>query len=44
MNKKSTSIMIFIFIIIVMFFLLPKSCGQARGDTNGVVDKINRHQ
>ena len=34
MNKKTTSVVaIFIFILIVMFFLFPKSCQQAQGET-----------
>lgn len=31
MNKKSATVMIFILIIIVMFFLFPKSCSQEQG-------------
>jgi hypothetical protein len=33
MNKKTTTVAIFIFILIVMFFLFPKSCQQAQGKT-----------
>jgi len=33
MNKKTTTIAVFIFILIVMFFLFPKSCQQAQGKT-----------
>ena len=29
MNKKSATVMIFILILIVMFFLFPKSCGES---------------
>lgn len=32
MNKKSATIMNFILIIIVMFFLFPKSCSQEQGN------------
>lgn len=31
MNKKTTTVAIFIFILIVMFFLFPKSCQQGQG-------------
>jgi hypothetical protein len=31
MSKKTTTIAIFIFILIVMFFLFPKSCQQGQG-------------
>jgi hypothetical protein len=31
MNKKTTTVAIFIFILIVMFFLFPKSCQQGEG-------------
>jgi hypothetical protein len=33
MNKKTTTVAIFIFILIVMFFLFPKSCQQGEGKT-----------
>lgn len=34
MNKKSATVLIFIFILIVMFFLFPKSCGEGQGRKN----------
>jgi hypothetical protein len=33
MKKKTSVVAIFIFIVIVMFFLLPKSCQQGEGKT-----------
>ena len=32
MNKKSATVLIFILILIVMFFLFPKSCSENQGD------------
>jgi len=31
MNKRSLTVLIFIFIILVMFVLFPKSCGKSQG-------------
>jgi hypothetical protein len=33
MKKKTSVVAIFIFILIVMFFLFPKSCQQGQGQT-----------
>lgn len=40
MNKKSATVMIFILILIVMFFLFPKSCGESPARPLGVAAKV----
>lgn len=43
MNKKSATVLIFIVILIVMFFLFPKSCGESPAQSQRVVSAtINR--
>lgn len=37
MKKKNTVVAIFIFLVIVMFFLLPKSCQQGQGSQEAAI-------
>jgi len=39
MNKKSQIVLLFIAIIIVMFFLFPKSCGEGQGSSQKFANK-----
>lgn len=43
MNKKSATVMIFILLIIVMFFLFPKSCGASRAQPLDVAATTFKH-
>jgi len=43
MNKKSATVLIFILIIIVMFFLFPKSCGESPAQPPGVAAATVKH-
>jgi hypothetical protein len=40
MNKKSQIVLIFILLIIVMFFLFPKNCGQSQSNTKAVAGEM----
>lgn len=41
MKKKTSIVAIFIFILIVMFFLFPKSCQQGEGGPMGRAAAVN---